>query len=255
MKKKDNIDINNKQNKEKRSTSTADLSNYENFPIGDIIRSLRKRKNLKLKDVAYKAKVTYIHLSNIEKNKRIPSEKLIKKLSKILANSKKEQEIIYKKLLLYRLKKKIPSPLKKEILLQTEKQQHQQSQPQQENKKMPETFLTVLKKDYEENKDKAVLSNIENIIENAIAGTIYLSYSEVEKIAETFGRNKDIYLILAGYLPDGSVTNIFKTETVVENFLNFLNCLKNHVNANEVLKTLMNILSTFSPTKTKTKEE
>lgn len=208
--------------------------------LGDVIRLLRKRKKIKLVDLAKKTKVTYVHLLNVEKNKKLPSQELLKKICKVLADNKEEEKLLYKKLLQYLIEKKFSTSESLENNLSCKKT------PEYPVVKMPDSFLQILTQDYEKNKDKAVLSGISDMIEQAISGKKYLSYGEVKKIAEVFGLNENIYLLLAGYIPF-SDREIFKTQETVENFLKLFEFLRNHYNTNKVLQAFLSIAQTFYP--------
>lgn len=210
------------ENKDKKAT------------LGEIIRLLRKRKKIKLVDLAKKVKVTYVHLLNIEKDKKLPSQELLKKISKILSDDKEEEHKIYKKLLQYLIEKKYA-----DLTVQSG-----DKQPKNICAHMPDVFLSILAQDYNKYKDKAVLAEINESIEQALEGSKYLSYHEVEKIADTFGLNKDIYLLLAGYIPR-SDKEIFKTKATVENFLKLFDFFKSHYDTDKVLQAFLSIVQTF----------
>jgi transcriptional regulator with XRE-family HTH domain len=53
-------------------------------PLGDTIREARVRKDLSLRELARKLDVTPSYLSDIENNRRVPAEDLLRKISKEL---------------------------------------------------------------------------------------------------------------------------------------------------------------------------
>lgn len=215
----------------------AKENKIEKNSLGDIIRLLRKRKKIKLVDFAKKLKVTYVHLLNVEKNKKLPSPGLLRKISKALADNKEEERLLYKKLLQYLIEKKFPTS---KALKETFKKPLEF-----EHSKMPDVFLEILAQDYERNKDKAALFDVSELIEQALLGEIYLSYEEVRHIAKIFNLNEDIYLLLAGYIPS-SDREIFKTQETVENFLKLFDFLKKHCDIDKILQAFINIVQTFS---------
>lgn len=79
--------------------------------FGERIRELRKAKNLTLRDVAAKVKVSFTYVSKIENHKldfgEYPSEELIRKLAKVLGGDVDE---------LLLLAEKIPEDIKKRVL-------------------------------------------------------------------------------------------------------------------------------------------
>jgi transcriptional regulator with XRE-family HTH domain len=56
----------------------------ENKTIGDVIHDARAKLNLSLRDVTKKLDITPSYLSDIENNRRVPSEAVLGKLAKLL---------------------------------------------------------------------------------------------------------------------------------------------------------------------------
>ncbi len=81
------------------------------MPFGQTIRTLRKAKNLTLRDLASKVKVTFTYLSKIENEKLdfgdYPSEAVIRKLAQALDADQDE---------LLLLAGKIPDAIRKRVL-------------------------------------------------------------------------------------------------------------------------------------------
>lgn len=79
--------------------------------FGDRIRELRKGKNLTLRELAIKVKVTFTYISKIENQKlsfgEYPGEDLIRKLAKVLGVN--EDELLL-------LAEKIPEDIKKRVI-------------------------------------------------------------------------------------------------------------------------------------------
>lgn len=79
--------------------------------FGERIRELRKAKNLTLRDVAAKVKVSFTYVSKIENHKldfgEYPSEELIRKLAKVLGGDVDE---------LLLLAEKIPEDIRQRVL-------------------------------------------------------------------------------------------------------------------------------------------
>ena len=79
--------------------------------FGDRIRELRKKKNLTLRDLESKVKVSFTYLSKIENQKlsfgEYPGEDLICKLAKVLGAN--EDELLL-------LAEKIPDDIKKRVI-------------------------------------------------------------------------------------------------------------------------------------------
>src|SRR5438132_13877456 len=79
--------------------------------FGERVRELRKAKNLTLRDVAAKVDINFTYLSKIENGKLdfsdFPSEKLIRKLAKVLDGDVDE---------LLLLAEKVPDEIKKRVI-------------------------------------------------------------------------------------------------------------------------------------------
>ena len=79
--------------------------------FGERVRELRKAKNLTLRDVAGKVDINFTYLSKIENDKLdfsdFPSEKLIRKLAKVLDGDVDE---------LLLLAEKVPDEIKKRVI-------------------------------------------------------------------------------------------------------------------------------------------
>jgi transcriptional regulator with XRE-family HTH domain len=56
----------------------------DNKTIGDVIHDARAKLNLSLRDVTKKLEITPSYLSDIENNRRVPSEEVLGKLAKLL---------------------------------------------------------------------------------------------------------------------------------------------------------------------------
>ena len=79
--------------------------------FGERVRELRKAKNLTLRDVAAKVDINFTYLSKIENGKLdfsdYPSEKLIRKLAKVLGGDTDE---------LLLLAEKVPDGIRKRVI-------------------------------------------------------------------------------------------------------------------------------------------
>ncbi len=221
----------------------------DNVTLGEYIEALRLRKGMKVTELAKKLKVTYIHLSNIENNKRNPSKNLLKKIANVLADDKEEKKEIYKKLMYFAFKQKMPKEISEEFSPERE------AEYSETKTKMPEPFIKILKKELKQNKEKVIASNLYEVVEKAIEGKRYLKYDEVVAIAKILKMNENLFLLLAGYIPSESMKNTLKSLSTAEAFMKIMNFINEQKNTNEVINTLIQIIQMFQSQQEKQKNK
>lgn len=173
-----------------------------NVELGEFIKYHREKKGMSLADLGKKVGVSYIHISYLEKGLRIPSEELLKELAKIFANSKEEEVQIRQKMFFYLAQIKAPAEISDKL-----------SFVQDSNKEllsMPDPFLYILEKSIKNKKDnlKKLEHELYEKIYNVLDRKAILTRTEIIKIAEVLQEDVDVFLLLAGYLPDKDLPTI-----------------------------------------------
>lgn len=166
--------------------------------LGEFIRELRLKKGLNLQELAAKVDYNYVHLSYIEKGLRIPSDELLAKLAKELAENKEHEKEIKEKMFLLLAQIKAPEEIRNRIALKTEEEVITEIS-------MPKEFIDMLKKDIEEIKNPKLFDNFGipfKLIQKVIDGRAQLSRTDVIKVAQLLHKDVDEYLMKAGYIPE-----------------------------------------------------
>lgn len=160
--------------------------------LGELIRYYREKKNMTLADLGKKVGVSYIHISYLEKGLRIPSEDLLREIARFFAENREEEIKIRQKMFLLLAQIKAPDEIADKIILSD-----------QVAPKMPEPFWIMLEKSIE-NKKKL----IESIEKDILRNRKYLSRDEIKQLATTLCEDENVFLLLAGYLPDKEFSTI-----------------------------------------------
>jgi len=188
-----------------------------NIMLGEFIKYHREKKGITLADLSKKVGVSYIHISYLEKGLRIPSEELLRELAKIFANSLEEEIQIRQKMFFYLTQIKAPAEISEKISFVEDYNEAFLS--------MPEPFIYILGKSVKKKKDK--LKKIEHELyektEKVLKKKAIFTRSEIIQIAKTLEEDVDVFLLLAGYLPDKDLPTIIisKNEMLANLFEKF----------------------------------
>lgn len=74
--------------------------------VGELLRGKRKQYNLGLKDVAEKISVSVMYVSEIERDKKVPSDEVIRKIAELYSIEEKQ---------LFEMFGRVPEEVKEEI--------------------------------------------------------------------------------------------------------------------------------------------
>lgn len=174
------------------------MNNIEEFK--KLLRDIRISKKITQKELAKRIGITpmYIHTLENVNTKQLPSDTVIRKIAKALADNEKEEMELTQKLLFEKAMTKFPDETK-EIIDQEKIKQHIYTDC------MPVEFVERVKKDIQ-NKNISKICKLANIDENIFNAMLQykgiLLRREVISLARVLKESIYEYLILANFIPD-----------------------------------------------------